>query len=151
MSNAPRHRDAIDDGIEEIVHGAHQVAHALRGLLEHVVEERGHEDDVVHRAALLRLRVDERHLLEEADAAAVGGLVVVEERGELGHEDGHCPDFPHEPHRAVRAAHAHQPEDLLEDARSSGARELGAAAHHRVVAVGVDAEIETRGNLCPAN
>ena len=47
----------------------------------------------------------------------------------------------------MRARSAHQAQDLLEEARTRGPRERRARRHHRVVHVGVDAEVEARGEL----
>ena len=86
-------------------------------------------------------------LRQKRSPPSAGRLVVVEEGSELREEDRHRADLPEQPHRAVRRTTTHEPQDLLEDARACGLRELLATRHHRVVDVRLDAEVEPRREL----
>ncbi len=148
IGDSARNRDSFDDRIEKVGHRANLVALAGAGFVERLFEQQRPEHDVVERApARSRHRVDRAHLAEEPRRAALGRLFVVEERGQLRQDHGHGPDFPEKPHRPVGGAAAEEAQNLFEDAGARGFGEVVARAHHRVVDVGCDAQIEAGREL----
>ena len=100
------------------------------GLVERLLEQHRPEHDVVERAPA-RAASSRRwrpSCAKKRCAPPIGRLVVVEERRQLGQEHRHRARLPEEPHRAVRRAAAQEAQDLLEDARAGGLREVARAS-----------------------
>ena len=122
---------------------------SLRSWAPDTASSSGSDSSVAHKtmssSALpraLRAPIDGVELAPEAIARSARRFVVVEEGRELGQEDGHRAHLPEQPHRPVRGPAAQQAEDLLEDARSRGPRQLLSARDHRVVDIRLDPEVE---------
>ena len=121
VGDAPRHRDALDDRIEELARRA-DAGRARRRTPRRAAPSAAASRARCRRAAA-RARGSSRRsrpsCAKKRRAPPSRRLLVVEERRELGQEDRHRARLPEEPHRAVRRAAAEQAEDLLEDARAA--------------------------------